>query len=98
MVLPDYLRALVGLATTSLQVEVPDQGATVGDVLDGLETRYPVLRGTLRTPDGRVRPYLRVFAGTQDVTPARSEAPLPGEVAEGSVPLRVIAAISGGSA
>lgn len=96
MVLPDYLRALVGLATTSLQVEVPDQGATAGDVLDGLETRYPVLRGTLRTPDGRVRPHLRVFAGTQDVTAARSETPLPGEVAEGSVPLRVIAAISGG--
>ncbi|MCC7261906.1 MAG: MoaD/ThiS family protein [Candidatus Latescibacteria bacterium] len=95
VVLPANLRVL---AKISGEVEVPVEGeATLGAVLDALEARYPVLRGTLRDQVTRQRrPFIRFFACEQDWSHEAPDAPLPEEVAAGREPLLVIGAIAGG--
>ena len=95
VVLPANLRVL---AKISGEVEVQVEGeAALGAVLDALEARYPVLRGTLRDQVTRQRrPFIRFFACEQDWSHEAPDAPLPEEVAAGREPLLVIGAIAGG--
>ncbi|MBX6314860.1 MAG: MoaD/ThiS family protein [Isosphaeraceae bacterium] len=93
--LPLHLRALAHIdGEVELRVEGP---ATQRSVLDALEARYPVLRGTIRDhATQRRRPFLRFFACEQDLSHEPPDAPLPDAVARGAEPLLVVGAIAGG--
>ena len=66
-------------------------------VLDALEARYPMLGGTLRDPQTRLRrPFIRFFACEQDLSNLHPQDPLPIPVAEGHEPLLIVGAIAGG--
>jgi sulfur-carrier protein len=95
VVLPFHLRTLAKVdSDVMLEVEGP---VTQRSVLDALEARYPVLRGTIRdhTTHER-RAFLRFFACEEDLTHQSPDAPLPQEVATGKEPFMVIGAIAGG--
>lgn len=95
VVLPAHLRTLAK-AGAEVQVEVEGQ-ATVRSVLDALEARYPMLKGTIREhATGERRPFLRFFACQEDITHHGPDAPLPEDVVSGSEPLYVVGAIAGG--
>ena len=93
--IPHHLRNLAGTgAEVTLEVEGP---VTQRAVLDALEARYPMLRGTIRDHTTQLRrPYLRFFACMQDLSHESPDAPLPEAVATGSEPYRIIGAIAGG--
>jgi len=93
--LPPHLRTLAGVADeVALEVTGP---ATQRSVLDALETRYPVLRGTIRDHVTlQRRPFLRFFACERDLTHESPDAPLPAAVVEGAEPFFVLGAIAGG--
>jgi len=95
VVLPYHLKAL---AHISGEVELDVGGpATVRSVLDALEARYPMLRGTIRDHvTGHRRPFVRFFACEQDFSNESPDTPLPGAVAAGTEPLLVVGAIAGG--
>ena len=95
VVLPYHLRTLAKVgAEVKLEVEGP---ATAGSVLDALESRYPVLRGTIRDQVTRQRrPMLRFFACTEDLSFEPPDAPLPEAVASGAEPFFVVGAVAGG--
>jgi hypothetical protein len=95
VVLPAHLRAL---AKTKFEVELEVQGqATQRTVLDALESRYPMLCGTIRDhATQQRRPFLRFFACEEDLTHEGPDAPLPDAVASGTEPLYIIGAIAGG--
>jgi hypothetical protein len=93
--LPYHLRTLARVgAVVELEIEGP---ATLRSVLDTLEGRYPVLRGTIRDHQTlERRPFLRFFACEQDLSHEPPDDPLPEEVANGKEPLFIIGAIAGG--
>lgn len=95
IVLPPHLRTL---AQTRGDVELEVEGkATQRSLLDALEARYPMLRGTIRDHvTQQRRPFLRFFAGEEDLTHEAPDAPLPETVATGAEPFIVIGAIAGG--
>ena len=95
VILPHHLRTL---AQVRSEVELEVQGqATQRSVLDALEARYPMLRGTIRDQVTRQRrPFLRFFACEEDLSHEPPDAPLPEAVASGSEPLLIIGAIAGG--
>jgi sulfur-carrier protein len=95
VVLPPHLRTL---ARVTDEVELHLAGpVTQRSVLDALEARYPVLRGTIRDyVTQQRRPFLRFFACERDLSHQPAEAPLPDAVASGAEPLLVIGAIAGG--
>ncbi len=95
VVLPAHLRTL---ARVEGDVELAVAGpATLRSVLDALEARYPMLRGTIRDHVTQERrPFLRFFACEQDLSHEPPDAPLPEEVATGKEPFLVIGAIAGG--
>ena len=71
--------------------------ATQRPVLDALEARYPVLRGTIRDHGtGQRRAFVRFFACEQDLSHEPPDAPLPDAVAAGSEPFLVVGAMAGG--
>ena len=95
VVLPQHLRALARVGEeVELQVEGPP---TQRSVLDALEARYPMLRGTIR---GRTtlqrRPFVRFFACEQDLSHEPPDTSLPDAVASGAEPLLVVGAVAGG--
>ena len=93
--LPYHLRTLAKV-DDEVQLEVEGQ-VTLGSVLDALEARYPMLRGTIRDHvTGQRRPFLRFFACGEDLSHEAPDAPLPEAVATGAEPLLVIGAIAGG--
>jgi hypothetical protein len=93
--LPAHLRTLAGVGV-EVTVNVEAQ-VTVRSVLDALESRYPMLRGTIRDyGTEQRRPFLRFFACEQDWSHERPDAPLPDAVASGAEPFMVVGAISGG--
>jgi hypothetical protein len=95
VVLPYHLRIL---ARVEGEVLLPVEGqATQRSVLDALEARYPILRGTIRDHvTQRRRPFVRFFACEQDLSEELPDAPLPDAVAVGAEPYLVVGAIAGG--
>ena len=95
VVLPPHLRTL---AQVKGEVQLDVAGPiTRAAVLDALETRYPMLRGTIRDHvSEQRRPFLRFFACARDLTHEPADAPLPDAVASGEEPFLVIGAIAGG--
>ncbi len=93
--LPFHLRTLARVAG---EVQVPLEGpATVGSVLEALEKRYPVLRGSIRDHVTlRRRPFVRFFACERDLSLEPPDAPLPEAVVSGAEPFLVIGAMAGG--
>ncbi len=93
--LPPHLR---GLARISGEVQLEIQGpATQRSVLDALESRYPVLTGTIRDHiTQKRRPFLRFFACGEDLSHEQPDTPLPDAVASGTEPLLIVGAIAGG--
>jgi sulfur-carrier protein len=95
VVLPAHLRTL---ARVDGEVELQVEGrATQRSVLDALEVRYPVLRGTIRDHDTKQRrAFLRFFACGEDLSHQEPDTPLPDPVAEGDEPFMVVGAMAGG--
>ncbi|HQU47399.1 MAG TPA: MoaD/ThiS family protein [Pirellulales bacterium] len=95
VVLPYHLQTLAGVGS-EVQVEVAGP-ATQRSVLDALEARYPMLRGTVRDQvTQKRRPFLRFFVCQEDRSNDPPDAPLPEAVASGAEPFYVIGAIAGG--
>jgi molybdopterin converting factor small subunit len=95
VVLPAHLRTL---ARVNGEVELEVAGeVTQRAVLDALEARYPVLRGTIRGHNGGPRrAFIRFFACEQDLSHERPDEPLPEEVAAGKEPYLIVGAMAGG--
>jgi molybdopterin synthase sulfur carrier subunit len=95
VVLPAHLRTL---AQAGGEVELNLEGpVTQRAILDALEARYPMLRGTLRDySTGRRRPFVRFFACGQDLSHEPPDTPLPASVATGDEPFLVVGAVAGG--
>ena len=95
VMLPQHLRTL---AKVGDEVELALDGpVTQRTVLDALEARYPVLRGTIRDHDTlKRRAFLRFFACEQDVSHEPPDAPLPDAVVRGDEPFMIVGAIAGG--
>lgn len=95
VVLPAHLQALARLGgEVGLEVAVP---ASVGSVLDTLEARYPVLRGTIRDHGTLARrPMVRFFVDGEDWSLEAADRPLPDAIVSGKEPLLVVGAIAGG--
>ena len=93
--LPAHLRTLARVdGEVTLEVEGP---VTVAAVLDALEARYPVLRGTIRDHVTRQRrAFVRFFACEQDLSHDAPDTPLPDAVATGAEPFLVVGALAGG--
>ncbi len=95
VVLPAHLRTLAQ-AGAEVTLDVPGV-VSQRSVLDALEARYPMLRGTIRDQASHLRrPFLRFFACEKDLTHEPPDAPLPDPVAAGSEPLLVVGAVAGG--
>jgi len=93
--LPFHLRTLARIdGEVQLEVEGP---ITLGSVLDALEARFPVLRGTIRDHVTlKRRPFVRFFACKEDLSLEPPETRLPELVASGTEPFLIIGAIAGG--
>ena len=95
VVLPAHLRTLAHVGG-EVKLEIQGQ-VTQRSVLDALEARYPMLRGTIRDHVTQARrPFLRFFACEEDLSHESPDAPLPEAVASGAEPFLVIGAIAGG--
>jgi hypothetical protein len=95
VVIPYHLK-LLAQVTGEVQLDI-DGPITLGSVLDALEARYPVLRGTIRDHvTGRRRDFIRFFACEQDFSNEPPDTPLPDAVVNGAEPLLVVGAIAGG--
>jgi hypothetical protein len=95
VVLPIHLRRLARVeGEVELEVEGPPSQRAI---LDALEARYPMLRGTIRDHvTHRRRPFVRFFACEQDLSHEASEAPMPEAVARGEEPFEIVGAMAGG--
>jgi hypothetical protein len=95
VVLPAHLRKLAGVEReVALAVDAP---VTPRRVLDVLEERYPMLRGTIRDQSTQQRrPFVRFFACQEDLSHDSLDTPLPAAVACGAEPLLIIGAMAGG--
>ena len=95
ILLPYHLRNLARVeGEVQLEVAPP---VTIGAVLDAIEARYPVLRGTIRNHGTlKRRPFIRFFACKEDLSLEPPDAPLPEAVVKGEEPFLVIGAIAGG--
>jgi hypothetical protein len=95
VVLPAHLRTLARVEG-EVKLEVEGQ-ATQRSVLDALESRYPMLRGTIRDHvKQQRRPFVRFFACEQDLSHESPDTPLPAEVVTGAEPFLIVGAIAGG--
>ena len=93
--LPTHLRNLARV-TGEVQLEV-DGPVTQRTVLDALEAKYPMLRGTIREHGSlKRRSLVRFFACEQDLSHEAPDAPLPAAVAEGREPYLIVGAMAGG--
>ena len=95
VVLPAHLRTLARV-DGEVRLDVAGQ-VTQGAVLDALEARYPMLRGTIRDQrSGKRRAFVRFFACQQDLSHEPPESPLPDAVASGAEPYLIVGAMAGG--
>jgi hypothetical protein len=95
VILPYHLRTLAGVST-EVQLEVAGP-VTQRAILDALEARFPMLRGTIRDHGSdRRRPMLRFFACETDFSHESPDAPVPEAVASGAEPFWIVGAIAGG--
>lgn len=95
VVLPFHLRNLARI-DGEVQLEVPGT-VSIGAVLDALEARHPVLRGTIRDHvTGKRRPFIRYFACKEDLSLEPPETCLPPAVVDGAEPLLIVGAMAGG--
>jgi sulfur-carrier protein len=95
VILPAHLRALARV-DGEVHLDVTGQ-VTQCAVLDALEARYPMLRGTIRDHrSGKRRAFVRFFACQQDLSHEPPEAPLPQAVASGAEPYLIVGAMAGG--
>jgi sulfur-carrier protein len=95
VVLPHHLRTLAKVGS-EIQID-PDGSATINTVLDTLENKYPVLRGTIRDhATQKRRPLVRFFACGEDISHDPVDTPLPDAVAKGAEPFFIMGAIAGG--
>src|SRR5687768_12413548 len=95
VVIPYHLRTLARVdGEVTLEVEGP---VTQRSVLDALEARYPMLRGTIRDhATQQRRPLVRFFACKEDLSNESPDSPLPDAVASGAEPYLVVGAMAGG--
>jgi molybdopterin synthase sulfur carrier subunit len=95
VILPSHLRTLAHVGSeVTLEVEGP---VTQRSILDALETRYPMLQGTIRDHVSKQRrPFLRFFACQEDLSHEPPDAALPDAVASGAEPFLVVGAVAGG--
>jgi molybdopterin synthase sulfur carrier subunit len=95
VILPQHLRTL---ANVGREVQLDIQGpVSQRSVLDALESRYPMLRGTIRDHVTlQRRPLVRFFACEDDLSHESPDAPLPEKVAAGAEPFVILGAIAGG--
>jgi molybdopterin synthase sulfur carrier subunit len=95
VIVPQHLRTLAHVGS-EVELEL-DGPVTLRSVLDALEARYPMLRGTIRDQvTQQRRPFLRFFACEEDLSHEPPDTPLPDAVASGKEPFIVIGAIAGG--
>lgn len=95
VVLPHHLRTLARVGD-EVSIEL-DGDPTQGAVLEALETKYPMLRGTIRDHvTQKRRPMVRFFACEEDISHERPDALLPEPVANGREPFFILGAIAGG--
>ena len=93
--IPQHLRTLAHVGS-EVELEL-DGPVTLRSVLDALEARYPMLRGTIRDRvTQQRRPFLRFFACEEDLSHEPPDTPLPEAVASGKEPFIIIGAIAGG--
>lgn len=93
--IPFHLRTLAQV-TGEVHLEVPPP-VTIAAILDALEARHPVLRGTIRElRTGKRRPLLRFFACEEDISFEPMNVPLPEAIVAGREPLQIVGAIAGG--
>lgn len=95
VVLPQHLQTL---ARVRDEVQIAVEGpATLGSVLDALESDYPVLRGTIRDHQThKRRPFVRFYACAEDLSHEPADARLPEAVTTGAEPFLIIGALAGG--
>ena len=95
VVLPQHLQTLARVSgEVTLDISGP---VTMDSVLDALEARYPMLRGTIRDHvSKRRRPFIRFFACEQDLSHEPTDTLLPAAVASGTEPLLIVGAMAGG--
>jgi sulfur-carrier protein len=95
VVLPSHLRTLARV-TGEVKLDIPGS-VTQNSLLDALEARYPMLRGTIRDQvTQRRRPLVRFFACERDISHEPPDTPLPEPVAGGKEPFLIVGAIAGG--
>ena len=95
VILPQHLRNLAHVGS-EVTLDVEGQ-ATQRSVLDALEARYPMLRGTIRDHvTQRRRPFVRFFACEEDLSHEPPDVLLPDPIATGAEPFMVVGAIAGG--
>lgn len=96
VVLPYHLRTIARLQEAEVHLSLAGE-VTIGAILDELESRYPMLRGTIRDHTSRQRrPFIRFFACREDWSHRSPDDPLPEEVADGREPFLVVGAMAGG--
>lgn len=96
VILPYHLRNL-GCITGEVHLSIAGP-VTQRSVLDALENRYPMLRGTIRDHETlKRRPFVRFFACMEDLSYEPIDAPLPEAVASGAEPYLVVGAVAGGN-
>jgi sulfur-carrier protein len=93
--LPAHLRKLAQV-DGEVSLDIADQ-ITQRSILDALEARYPMLRGTIREHvSGKRRAFVRFFACGEDLSHESPDTPLPEAVAAGAQPFMIVGAIAGG--
>ena len=95
IILPTHLSRLANVEREiEIQVGMP---LTLGSALDALESRYPVLRGTIRDHGTKQRrPFMRYYACGEDFSLEPADTPLPELVVTGVEPFRIVGAMAGG--
>ena len=95
VVLPHHLRTLAHVGD-EIHVD-PNGSATARSIIDAIEEKYPMLRGTIRDHETQKRrPLVRFFACGEDISHESPDAPLPDAIVKGDEPFFIMGAIAGG--